>query len=256
MARIDSQVSCGTEGDSGAVERTRASARAFAILFIVLWITARGASAACPTIPLLTPSPQRWSFDTLEWNYFGGGLSTSAISAGASTWNTRQSFTWVQASTGWNDIAISDDTGVTGLAETQSFNHGNGGSPCYLKRSVCGFCNNTSRIYHSEMRLNNNNIGGAASDWASYWGLTQQQAVDFLVKGVVAHEIGHIFWLNNYNSSQNCTDPTIMSINDLMYCALSAPTVCDGNAVGNVYSGWSTVSENPCVECTSTSCSN
>ncbi len=186
-----------------------------------------------------------------------GGLSTSAIAAGASNWNTRQSFTTVQASTGWNDISISDSSAVTGLAETQVYNYGNGGSACYLKRSVCtNICFNTSRVYYADIRMNNNNIGYVATQWASYWGLAGQDAIDFLVKGNVGHEIGHIFWLENYDAPTNCTDPTIMSINDHFYCSLSAPTSCDGSAVSAIYSGWSTVSVNSCGPCTTTSCSN
>ena len=223
-------------------------------LVIGLLVMAEAGSAACPNIA--GSSPQRWTWTTLEWTY-SGGLSTSAIATGASSWNSRQSFTTVQASTGWEDISITDNTSITGLGEIQVYNYGNGGSACYLKRSVCtDICFNTSRIYYADMRLNNNNIGGAAFDWASYWGLSPQAAVDFLVRGVVAHEIGHVFWLENYSGPANCADPTIMSVNDHFNCALSAPTPCDGNAVAGIYSGWSTVSVNTCGPCTTTGCSN
>src|SRR2546426_620 len=140
---------------------------AFVMLLTALLVRVGAASAACPS--LTSGTPARWSWTTLEWTY-SGGLSTTAISLGASGWNSYESFTTVQSSTGFLDIVISDSTAVPGLAEIEVFNFSQGSpqSACYLKQSTyCpSICFNTSRIYCAAMRLNNNNIGGAGSDWA------------------------------------------------------------------------------------------
>lgn len=68
---------------------------AFPMLAIaVLILTAEAAIAACPTN--VASSPPRWSFTTIDWVY-SGGLSSTQVGAGATAWNSRQSFTSVQA---------------------------------------------------------------------------------------------------------------------------------------------------------------
>jgi hypothetical protein len=189
------------------VPRSQSSLWIYAlVLFTALSVGARTASAECPT--LTSGSPARWTWTTLEWTY-SGGLSTTAISQAASAWNSGQSFTTVQSSTGFLDIVISDSTAVPGTAEIEVFNYSAGTpqSPCYLKRSVncSSICFNTSRIYRAEMRLNNDNIGGAGSDWASTWNLSTQDAIDRVTKWAVGHEIGHFFGLINEDSVHGCS---------------------------------------------------
>lgn len=214
------------------------------------------ASGACPNT--ITPSAPRWSFTTLEWTYTGV-LSTSAVSEGAAAWNSRQSFTTIMPAETYNDVRIWDDNNIGPiLGQITVYNYGNRGSACYLHRSTnCSqICFNTSRIYVADVQLNPNNIAGAAYDWASYWGISPADAVNRVTKITVSHEFGHFFGLSNWNGAQNCADPTIMSVNDEFYCALTGPTACDGSAVATVYSGWTTVGA-ACVVCNlSSTCSN
>lgn len=184
------------------------------------------------------------------------------MGAGATAWNSRQSFTSVQAGSTYLDLNIFDNNSIgPNLGEATVWNQGNGGSPCYLHRSAncSAVCYNTSRIYYTDIKLSNNNIGGAGTDWASTWGLSTQAAIDLVTKMVVSHEVGHVFGLTNWDpGAQNCTDPTIMSVFDMFYCQLSGgPTSCDASNVSTVYSGWSTVSFATCGVCNlSTNCPN
>lgn len=189
-------------------------------LALCVCLSAGTAFAACPNVAG-TGNP-RWSFTDVQWTY-SGSLSNSAVSGGAASWNSRQSFTNVHAATGYDDIHIVDDSSLTGLGEAQTYNYGNGGSACYLHKSYScsSICYNTSRAYYADVRLSNNNIGGAASDWAPVWGITVSAATDLITTMVSAHEIGYFFGLLNWDGAQNCTDPTIMSVNDQFYCQLS-----------------------------------
>lgn len=218
------------------------------------------AFGACPNN--ITPSAPRWSHTGLEWNYMGIGLSNSDVAAGASSWNSRQSFTTIQPTIIYDDINIWDDNNIgTDLANITVFNYQQSGSACYLKQSVnCpGVCFNTSRINFADIRLSPNNIAGAAYGWASNWSLSQSDALSRTVKMVVAHELGHFFGLSNWDpGAANCTDPTIVSVFDIFYCQLfSGPTSCDGSTVGSIYSGWA-VYTRACGFCSSSSpaCSN
>lgn len=231
---------------AAAYRMLRRGLAAFVLLCCAVTAPVRGACRSTAAT-----SPQRWSFTTMEWTY-SGTFSTTGIAGAASAWNAKQSFSTIQSSTFWNDIGITDSSAVTGLAESQTYNYGNGSSPCYLKRSssCSSICFNTSRVYFADIRLNPSNIAGAASDWG--------YTVNNVVQGVISHEIGHIFWLDHPSDmTTNCTDPTIMSVNDHFYCALTGPTACDGSEVGSVYLGWNTVSNSTCGTCNlNTSCSN
>ena len=222
-----------------------------ALAFLALGTTT--ASAQCPSLPMA--SPQRWTYNTLQWTY-SGGLSTVGIAAAAAGWNSpSQTFTTVQAATTFDDFHISDDASVFGLGEIDIFtfsNAGPGQTPhaCYLKPSLScgGICFNNTRIQRATVKMNNNNIGGAASNWAPIWGVTFTTAVNTIVQKTISHELGHFFWLEEISAAANCTNPTIMSINDGFYCAISNPTACDTSAVAGIYSGWSTVSST-CQTC-------
>jgi hypothetical protein len=228
----------------------------------VLWSLSVAAGPAAAQCPTGTPMTQRWPWTTLEWTY-SGGLSITAVSQGASNWNSREFFTTVRASTGYLDIQMSDSTVPPGLADIVVYNYGNSSpqSSCYLKQSTyCApLCFNTSLIYYSVARLNNNNIGGAGAGWASTWGLTQQQAIDLVTRMTVGHEIAHILESStNIDTAASCSpNPTILSVNDEFYCPLDSPTACDGSNVSSVYAGFSTSACNPCCACNlSSSCSN
>jgi len=152
----------------------------------VLMLTAEAALAACPNN--VASSPPRWSFTTIDWVY-SGGLSSAQVGAGATAWNSRQNFTSVQAGSTWLDLNIFDNNSIgVNLGEATVWNQGNGGSPCYLRRSFncAAVCYNTSRIYYTDIKLSNDNIGGAGTDWASIWGLSTSAAIDLVTKMVVS----------------------------------------------------------------------
>ncbi len=215
-------------------------------------------SAQCPSN--IAPTYPHWSFQDIQWTYTGA-LSSSAVSAGANTWNSRESFIAVQASTLWNDIGFTDDNTLpSNLAETTLYNYGQTGNSCYLHTSACSnICFNTSRLDYADVKLSPNNISGAGNGWASYWGLTVAQAVDLVVKMTAAHEIGHVLTLADWNpGASNCSSPTVLSVYDEFYCQLSGgATACDGANVGASYVGW-TLAPRSCDYCSvgGPTCSN
>ena len=225
---------------------------------ILMYAGAASASAqSCPNI-VGTGTP-RWTFTQLEYHY-SGGLTLSYVMDGVQSWNPLQSKVTFSYGVTWDDVNITDDTSITGLGESQTYNYGNGGSARYLHKSIgcTNVCFNTSRTYFEAVRLNANNIGGAGYDWAPIWGMSGGDAVNLVTKNVAAHEVGHSFGLENWDGSDTCgVNTTIMSVNDQFYCKLSGPTSCDASAANSYYSGWTTVDFNTCGTCSlSTSCSN
>jgi len=207
-------------------------------------------SAQCPANS--DSSAPHWSFTDIQWTYYGS-LSQAAVSSGALTWNARESFTTVAASTVYNDIGIVDDNTLPeNLGETLVSNYGQANSSCYLRTSSScnNICFNLSRIDYADVKLSPNNIGGAASGWASHWGLSTSDALNLTIKMTTAHEVGHVFGFKNWDpGAQNCSFPTIMSVYDEFYCQLSSgATSCDGATVAANYIGW-TLASRSCDSC-------
>ena len=93
------------------------------LAFALLTLTVDTALAACPTN--VSSSPPRWSFTTIDWVY-SGGLSSSEVGAGATAWNSRQSFTTVEAGATYLDLNIVDNNSIgANLGEVTIWNQGN-----------------------------------------------------------------------------------------------------------------------------------
>ncbi len=208
----------------------------------------RTASAQCVYGFQYTTS--RWVFTTLNWTYSGTGLPKSAVSQGANGWNSGQSFTSISESTFFDDIHIVDSNSIgTNQAEIQLYRSDNG-NPCNGKRSYgCPtLCFNSSKLWRADVRLSPNNIAGAAYGWGGYWGLGTLDAIARATRIAVAHEFGHFFSMGEVSAPQNCSNPTIMSLNDEFYCSLTQQTACDSAMVSTRYSGVTTYPSS-CYQC-------
>jgi hypothetical protein len=230
--------------------RRSLAVRVVLVMFVACLAVTEQARAACTFVAQPTPY-KRWTFTTLEWTY-SGTLPRSAISGGASSWNPRQSFTLVLEG-GFDDIRITDDNTLPSpeLGRTVVFDYSSGGSACafHPDASCPSICYNTSRVYFATVGLSPNNISSEASNWTVAWGVTQDQAVFIITKMVVAHEVGHVFWLADSEAAIDCADASIMNVNESLVCRLEGgATDCDGRNVGMVYSGWTTVGS-PCGLC-------
>ncbi len=152
----------------------------------------------------------------MNWNYMvGGSFSTTGMAAAMGAWNASQGYTTFSQG-GYDDIAISDDSSIPGLGE--SIRHNDSASGCYLHpSSACSwFCNNLSRLYYEELKLNPTVIASTASTFS----LSQ----DTVVQQVVSHEIGHVFGLADYDDggTPDCTDSTIMSSDESFNCGFTS----------------------------------
>lgn len=220
------------------------------------------AQSACQNV---LESAPRWTWSDI-WYSYSGSLAGSDVTAGIEAWNARQNKTVISYDASYPDVQASDSTSIgTNLGLIIRYHYGNGGSggspqACYLHSGLncSNICFNSSRLYRVDMRFQPNNIAGAASDWASYFQMSGSAALSHVVKAAAAHEMGHVFGLGEGSGAYNCTDPTIMSVNDIFHCVMWIPnSVCDTNSINSTYSGWTMYNWSTCQYCNlQSNCSN
>jgi hypothetical protein len=242
-----------TASAAGVVTHAGRRIAMWALLLALGLLSGDKASAQCQfTFPI---TAARWVFTTLHWTY-SGSLPKAAVTQGAAGWNSGQSFTAISEGTFFDDITIVDSNSIgTNQAEIQLYRMDNahptdGPNPCAGKQSYScpSLCFNSAKLWRADMRLSPNNIAGAAYGWAGYWGLSTLDAIARATQIAVAHEIGHFFSLGDVSAPQNCSNPTIMSLNDTFYCKLTQQTACDNSTVASRYSGV-TMYPSSCFQC-------
>ena len=193
-------------------------------------------------------SGPRIAWNLTIWSYSGSSFSTTGMYTALASWNSQQSLTSFCSLSDCPgngvDIFISEDTSITGLGEEQSFGNGSGSSGCYLHPSwSCNICFTEDKLYYATIKLSPTNINSTASDYSGY-GWTVNDVVSF----TISHEVGHVFRLDNYGGSNDCSSPTIMAVNEAFGCSphFSTPRACDISTVSSLYSGWTVYSWTSC----------
>lgn len=214
--------------------------------FAGFFAAANTASGACPGLTLSGP---RIDWDLEIWTYNGSSFSNAGFYRAFNNWNAQQSLTTFcnlpDCPGNGVDIFISEDTSITGLGEEQSFGNGGGQSPCYLHPSAtCSdMCFTEDKLYYATVKLNTTVINSTAQQYSRY-GVT----VDDVVTFTVSHEVGHVFRLENYAGPNDCTSPTIMSVNKAFGCSpfFFVAQTCDAMTVASLYSGFTVYSWSTC----------
>ena len=178
----------------------------------------------------------------------------SDVSAAFGTWTSAQSITPFERYTGSipNMIAVADGSlgaDTYGLTQVYSF-AGNPpsvpSSACYLHQGVdCpDMCGNTSHQMLAKVTLDNSKM--SSNIFA--------RDAHFLTEFTMAHEIGHVIGIAEYNGSVDCasTDTTIMSATEGLQCGFKGPQGCDATYEASRYSG---VTVFPWNSCGSSGCS-
>jgi len=188
----------------------------------------------CPS-PLYTSSSPRLYWDETVWHYASYTYTISDLSTGYTNWDGLvTTFANGPLSDAW--IEVIDDSGISGRGATQVWDYANGGpgggpAACYdHPAEYCsGLCADAAKVYYAVTLLNPDNISG-------------QNDLNF----VVSHEAGHVFGLDDFDTYVDCANPTVMSVNDELYCQIYVPQYCDLNALGGFYSGWTIWNQSTC----------
>jgi hypothetical protein len=210
-------------------------------VFALSFMASTAAFATCSRSYVATSYP-RWHFNENEWSY-SGTHSTTQISNAAAAWNSAQSTLSIQQSGSFLDYLISDDDSIEPDVGNSSYTtHATSGCPG--QQDSCGYCFDGTMIYQWTIKVNWGGDHGVTR-LATLLGITSDQMFEW----VMSHEFGHSLRLSEV-STNDCTQPTIMSNNEFVNCSPTFFTEqsCDIDNFNSAYSGWTTVS-NSCVGC-------
>jgi len=170
------------------------------------------ALANCPgSLPANYP---RFRWQQVDWNYSGAEADTGVTNA-MNDWNnaTGQQYYVIGHTPGFtNEVVISDNadlTDVNGNPALGLTTHTPIGPPwiCYLHvDTIFGFCYGSSMMMQPTIQINPTLITQTVNDYMAY-GMTR----DPVVEKTIAHEMGHVFHLENDDTAINCSVPSIMN---------------------------------------------
>jgi hypothetical protein len=192
--------------------------------------TALAQTCPAPAVPSSFP---KWIWESIEYTSSNSDVTT-AMSSVATAWSGAGDID-ISPSGIYDDVEMSSGSlpsGTLGLTSWIS----QSSSTCYMMTDTNGTCMDRSVMYYMTVEIDTAQISTQAT--------AQSPNYANFVESVVAHEIGHVFGLDdNRTLTAPVTCSTVVSImqqggNLRTGCGVLLPTSCDTDGVDDAYDDW------------------